>query len=757
MAIWYVAPDDTTNPLVTLANIGDVGYGTSWTQAVKWSDINNGVGSLWQTLLTNNDTVKFLPAGYNLADVAGGWTALAVSKTNLTLKAELASGPGNGFLLGFAIFTGTRPWPWPQAGGPGAETMFRLTANVGTLNIIGLSFHHMSYPVTPASPTAGTVLGTVAFTDCKSLNTEGGLLYTNVRTDGLVNVSGTRSKAKGYSSGNFRVWGSITTVDCVFDSEFQSTNLSASNAQATSGAHVMDAQPAYSTTTWPMVVTRCIGKNHAAGQANVAKTLKPNGATAITFQLITQAATTSTGSITSFGTITAAQLKADLEAQSNIGEDKTTVTGPDGSGNFAITFDQSLGKVTLNVTASTGGTGPAITLKGDYPQGDAFIAEENGGIFTGKDILTYANGDRGVDLKANGTVIRHVSLGDNTAGIAHHLDTSSLAVYQSLYRTGKRPAGVTNASACVQSSGIVTMHMCVLIANPTAAQTFNNNIAISKADADLSKIQMSIYGSVHVGQMTLIDCWGYFSASTGATKQTGYAGSTDNARTAAVFGLTPTTTVSYKIRSCAQDQSQSPLSAATSFTLHANGGGETTGPATPTGLTVVGTTSSTVTLSFNQVAPDAGTAIQGYILFEEGPGDSGFVPLMPGKSASPVVFAGLKPASSYQYKIASYDCNGNLSALSSAVTATTAAGSTDTSTPSVPLSPAVAASYQLISGVSDHPSMAALQWNAPATGTVAFNEIVDASSSAVVARSRSIPNTSTVPSYTESNVTLASV
>lgn len=90
------------------------------------------------------------------------------------------------------------------------------------------------------------------------------------------------------------------------------------------------------------------------------KTITGPATTAATLQVVTTAGTQVTASQTAWNsTLTAAALKAAIEALSNVGAGKTQVTTPS-TGVFVVLFDSSLGSVSLSVTASTG-TAPQVT------------------------------------------------------------------------------------------------------------------------------------------------------------------------------------------------------------------------------------------------------------------------------------------------------------------------------------------------------------------------------------------------------------
>ncbi|WP_281292748.1 glycoside hydrolase family 6 protein [Kitasatospora viridis] len=92
-------------------------------------------------------------------------------------------------------------------------------------------------------------------------------------------------------------------------------------------------------------------------------------------------------------------------------------------------------------------------------------------------------------------------------------------------------------------------------------------------------------------------------------------------------------------------------------------GGDTTPPSTPTGLTVTGTTASSVSLSWTASTDNVG--VTGYDVYRNGS-------KLATSSTTGYTDTGLTAATAYQYTVAAYDAAGNLSPVSAAVTATTA-------------------------------------------------------------------------------------
>ena len=93
---------------------------------------------------------------------------------------------------------------------------------------------------------------------------------------------------------------------------------------------------------------------------------------------------------------------------------------------------------------------------------------------------------------------------------------------------------------------------------------------------------------------------------------------------------------------------------------------DTTAPTVPTGLSVTGTTSSSASLSWTASTDDV--AVSGYQIFRNG----AIVSTAPGTTFTDT---GLSPATTYSYTVRARDAAGNISAASTAVSATTQPGS----------------------------------------------------------------------------------
>ncbi|WP_324606673.1 glycoside hydrolase family 6 protein [Kitasatospora azatica] len=92
-------------------------------------------------------------------------------------------------------------------------------------------------------------------------------------------------------------------------------------------------------------------------------------------------------------------------------------------------------------------------------------------------------------------------------------------------------------------------------------------------------------------------------------------------------------------------------------------GGDTTPPSTPTGLTVTGTTASSVSLSWTAATDNVG--VTGYNVYRGGS-------KVATVTSTGYTDTGLTAATAYQYTVSAFDAAGNVSSASAAVTATTA-------------------------------------------------------------------------------------
>jgi chitodextrinase len=126
-------------------------------------------------------------------------------------------------------------------------------------------------------------------------------------------------------------------------------------------------------------------------------------------------------------------------------------------------------------------------------------------------------------------------------------------------------------------------------------------------------------------------------------------------------GLAPASTHTYRVRAFDTSNNASADSAATTATTLA--APDTTPPSTPIGLGAIGTSSTTIDISWHTASDNIG--VTGYRLFRDGVQ----VALVP---TTAYTDQGLTPATSYTYTVQALDAAGNSSALSAPASASTA-------------------------------------------------------------------------------------
>jgi cellulose 1,4-beta-cellobiosidase len=126
-------------------------------------------------------------------------------------------------------------------------------------------------------------------------------------------------------------------------------------------------------------------------------------------------------------------------------------------------------------------------------------------------------------------------------------------------------------------------------------------------------------------------------------------------------GLSASTAYSYTVKAVDAAGNVSAASSAVSATTSA--ASDTTAPSAPTGLTVTGTTSSSVALSWSAATDNVG--VTGYQVFR---GST----LVGSPTTTSFTDTGLAASTAYTYTVKAVDAAGNVSAASAAVSATTA-------------------------------------------------------------------------------------
>ncbi|TDP97773.1 glycoside hydrolase family 6 protein [Labedaea rhizosphaerae] len=165
-----------------------------------------------------------------------------------------------------------------------------------------------------------------------------------------------------------------------------------------------------------------------------------------------------------------------------------------------------------------------------------------------------------------------------------------------------------------------------------------------------------------------------WSASTDNVGVTGYDvyrnGSKVGTASSTTFtdtGLTASTQYTYTVKAHDAAGNASTASSPVTATTQSGNGGDTTPPSTPSSVTVTGTTSSSVSLSWSASTDNVG--VTGYDVYRNGSKVG---------TASSTTFTdtGLTASTQYTYTVKAHDAAGNASTASSPVTATTQSGGT---------------------------------------------------------------------------------
>src|SRR5881396_3172735 len=170
--------------------------------------------------------------------------------------------------------------------------------------------------------------------------------------------------------------------------------------------------------------------------------------------------------------------------------------------------------------------------------------------------------------------------------------------------------------------------------------------------------------------------WAASFDSVGVTGYRVYRGGTQIATTTTTSftntGLSPSTTYTYAVAAFDAAGNLSAQSSAASATTPA--APDTTPPTVPTGLTATAVSSSQINLSWTASFDSVG--VTGYRVYRGGT-------QIATTSTTSFTNTGLSPSTTYTYAVAAFDAAGNLSAQSSAASATTPAAP-DTTPPTVP-------------------------------------------------------------------------
>ena len=190
----------------------------------------------------------------------------------------------------------------------------------------------------------------------------------------------------------------------------------------------------------------------------------------------------------------------------------------------------------------------------------------------------------------------------------------------------------------------------------------------------------SVPSGLTVGSVTSTSVALSWSASTDNTGGSGVAGydvyrgttliGSPTSTSFTATGLSPSTAYSFTVR--AKDVAGNVSSASTAVTATTQSGTvtDTTAPSVPTGLTVGTVTTNSVSLTWNASTDNTGgSGVSGYEVYRG-------TTLVGSPSATSFTATGLSPSTAYSFTVRAKDAAGNVSAASSAVSATTQAGPT---------------------------------------------------------------------------------
>ncbi|MBR7834811.1 fibronectin type III domain-containing protein [Actinospica durhamensis] len=171
-----------------------------------------------------------------------------------------------------------------------------------------------------------------------------------------------------------------------------------------------------------------------------------------------------------------------------------------------------------------------------------------------------------------------------------------------------------------------------------------------------------------------------WTASSGATGykvlRNGTSVATPTSTSYTDTGLTAGTSYTYTVEATNTAGSSAASSSVTATTNSAG-----TAPNAPTGLTVGTVTTTTVPLSWTASSTGGSYAVAGYYVLRNGS-------VVGTTTSTSYTDTGLSPATAYTYTVEAYDTNGDVSAASSSVSATTSVGYTETFDVTVPVNTA---------------------------------------------------------------------
>ncbi|MBB5873068.1 mannan endo-1,4-beta-mannosidase [Allocatelliglobosispora scoriae] len=136
-------------------------------------------------------------------------------------------------------------------------------------------------------------------------------------------------------------------------------------------------------------------------------------------------------------------------------------------------------------------------------------------------------------------------------------------------------------------------------------------------------------------------------------------------------GLTAATAYRYQVRAKDAAGNVSAVSSTVTVTT-SSGGGDTTAPSAPTGLTTSGTTSTSTTLGWTASTDNVG--VTGYDILRAPGASGGSFAVVGSSTTTSFTNTGLTASTTYRYQVRAKDAAGNLSAVSSTLSVMTSSG-----------------------------------------------------------------------------------
>ncbi|WP_421733943.1 glycosyl hydrolase [Cellulomonas sp.] len=246
--------------------------------------------------------------------------------------------------------------------------------------------------------------------------------------------------------------------------------------------------------------------------------------------------------------------------------------------------------------------------------------------------------------------------------------TANTPLHAVFVKNGVRTYQAANMSG---SAITVTFSNGVTLAVP-ARSVASSNVSVP-TDTTAPSVPAGLSASGTTASSTNLS-WSASTDNTGGSGVSGYEvlrnGTVVGTATGTTFtatGLAASTAYQFTVR--ALDGAGNRSASSNTVSVTTSGGGDTTAPSTPTGLTASGTTSTATTLAWSASTDNVG--VTGYDVLRNGS-------VIASTASRSYTATGLSPSTGYAFTVRAYDAAGNRSALSNAVSVTTSGTSTGT-------------------------------------------------------------------------------